>query len=368
VTISKECELNKDRRTEKILLGHPVYWLCQALFWVGLWLLFWVMTATDDHRPFDRMFLLDQTFLCLFGLLFTHIFRTIYYLRGWSRQPWPLLIPKVLISSALFASLGSFLGRRIVALVVGFPFGFERFPIGPFLMNFTQAGSTLLAWSAIYLGYQYQRQLQAAQIERLELNSAIKEAQLQALRHQVNPHFLFNSLNTIRALVDENGEKAREAITKLSELFRASLQTSEHKVISLRDELRTVEAYLTLEKLRFEERLAIEMEIDQTALDTLVPPFLIQILIENALKHGDYIKGACRMLKCEVTTVQDKVRIRVNNPGIFDSTASATGTGLANARERLKLLYGEQATLKLYPNGNEEVTAEVELPRLWQLP
>jgi two-component system LytT family sensor kinase len=359
--------LKRNQRFTQILLGRPIYWFCQALFWVGLWFLFWIMTAADDHRPFDRLFLLDQTFLCLFGLLFTHLFRCNYYLRGWSRLLWPALIPRVLICSALFAMIGSILGRRIVAIIVGFPSEMHRFPIGPFLMSFTQSGSTLLAWSAIYLGYQYQRQLQFARIERLELNSAIKDAQLMALRHQVNPHFLFNCLNTIRALIDENREKAREAITKLSELFRASLQTSEHKVILLRDEMRTVEAYLTLEKLRFEERLAVEMEIDSTALDALVPPFLVQILVENALKHGDYVKGTTRMLECQIQTIDETIRIRISNPGTFDSAATANGTGLANARQRLKLLYADDASLKIYSAAQNKVTAELNLPRLWQL-
>ena len=351
----------------QVLLGHPIYWLFQASFWLGLLLLFWIVSAADSFLRISMLFFLNQTFLCLFGLVSSHLFRALYRLRGWNELPWRSLAPRALGLCAILACAGSFLANRIVCVVLKFPFDLERIPVGPLLMATSQTGLTLVAWSSIYLGYQYQRQLQEAQLERLKLNSVIKEAQLQALRHQVNPHFLFNSLNTIRALVDENREKAREAITNLSELFRASLQTAELKVIPLREELRTVEAYMTLEKLRYEERLVVEMLVDEHSLDTLVPPFLVQTLVENALKHGDYSEDNRRMVKCEIETMETMVRIQVTNAGVLASTVNGNGTGLANAEERLKILYGSEGRLRVYPCEPENVTAEVELPRFWHL-
>ena len=351
----------------QVLLGHRIYWLFQGIFWVGLWMLFWIAFAADSVARIQNVFFLNQTALCLFGMVSSHLVRVLYCLRSWNELKLRSLAPRVLVLCALLACGGSFLSYRIVCLVTRLPFDAERFPVGPLLMATSQAGLALVAWSSIYLGYQYQRQLQESQFERLKLNSVIKEAQLQALRHQVNPHFLFNSLNTIRALVDENRDEAREAITKLSELFRASLQTAEQKVIPLREELRTVEAYLALQKLRFEERLVVAMQIDELSLDTLVPPFLVQTLVENALKHGDHSKDNRRMVKCEIQTRERTVRIRVTNTGVLRPSINGNGTGLANAEERLKILYGSEGRLRVYPCGPGTVTAEIELPRYWSL-
>jgi two-component system LytT family sensor kinase len=347
----------------QVFLGHPIYWLFQAFFWLGLWTLFWIAFAADSVARIQNVFLLNQTVLCFFGLLSSHLVRVLYCLRSWNELRLRSLAPRVLVLCAILACAGSFVAYRIVCLFMRFPFDIERIPAGPLLMATSQAGLALVAWSAIYLGYQYQRQLQESQLERLKLNSVIKEAQLQTLRHQVNPHFLFNSLNTIRALVDENRDEAREAITKLSELFRASLQTAEEKVIPLREELRTVEAYLALQKLRFEERLVVAMQIDELSLDTLVPPFLVQTLVENALKHGDHSSDNKRMVKCEIQTTETTVRIQVKNSGVLGSSINGSGMGLANAEERLKILYGSEGRLRVYPSEPGTVTAEIELPR-----
>jgi two-component system, LytTR family, sensor kinase len=349
----------------QVLLGHPVYWLFQAFFWLGLWTLFWIAVAADSVARIQNVFLLNQTVLCFFGLGSSHLVRVLYCLRSWNELRLQSLAPRILAICALLACAGSFVSYRVVSLVMRFPFDLERIQAGPLLMATSQAGLALVAWSAIYLGYQYQRQLQDSQVERLKLHSVINEAQLQTLRQQVNPHFLFNSLNTIRALVDENRDDAREAITKLSELFRASLQTAEEKVIPLREELRTVEAYLALEKLRFEERLVVVMQIDELSLDTLVPPFLVQTLVENALKHGELSNDNKRTVKCEIQTGETTVRIQVKNSGVLASSINGRGMGLANAGERLKILYGLEGRLRVYPSEPGTVTAEVELPRYW---
>src|SRR5260370_6866489 len=111
------------------------------------------------------------------------------------------------------------------------------------------------------------------EVDRLRLDAAVKESELRALRHQVNPHFLFNSLNAMRSLIDENDVRPREAITQLAELFRASSQNSDRQLIALRKELETVEAFLSLQKLRHQDRLPTEMQIDPHTLHQHIPPF-----------------------------------------------------------------------------------------------
>jgi two-component system, LytTR family, sensor kinase len=347
--------------------GHPVYWLCQALFWFGLWVTSWLASKTDlNFHQSDVQFWI-QTCLYAFGISDTHFIRCLYHWRRWWQLSWLSLLPRIFGICALLSCINSFLSNRMVVINMQMPSSLEQLPVSSMVIAATQSGITLVAWSAIYLLYQYQRRFKDSEVARLELNSAIKEAQLQALRFQVNPHFLFNCLNTIRSLVDENPHKAREAITKLSELLRASLRTSEKKVIPLREELHAVEAYLMLEKFRYEERLTVEMFVDPSAMETLLPPFLIQTLMENALKHGDYLAKNRRLVSCRISTIQEKVKIVVANPGSLNVDQPGNGTGLINATERLKMIYGLNAHLRLYASDDKKVTAEVELPRLWQI-
>jgi hypothetical protein len=137
-----------------VLLGHQIYWLFQAFFWLGLWTLFWIASVADSVARIQNVFFLDQTALCLFGLVSSHLVRALYWLRGWNELRLRCLAPRVLVFCAILACAGSFLADRIVCLVMRFPFDVERIPVGPLLMATSQAGLALVAWSAIYLGYQ----------------------------------------------------------------------------------------------------------------------------------------------------------------------------------------------------------------------
>src|SRR5271166_4566284 len=159
------------RDWRQVWAGHPTYWLSQAFFWLGLWLSFWIVSAADSRLRLDEIFLLNHTCLCVFGLVSSHLFRAIYYLRHWSKLAWLMLIPRVILFCVAFACLESFLANWIVSFIVRFPSASPRIPVGPLLMESTQTALTLVAWSAIYLGYQYQRQLQESKIEQLNLTA-----------------------------------------------------------------------------------------------------------------------------------------------------------------------------------------------------
>jgi LytS/YehU family sensor histidine kinase len=242
--------------------------------------------------------------------------------------------------------------------------GESPFPtLARFSFQFAKSLLTLFAWAAIYFGYRLQQMLRTAQLDRLRLDAAVKEAELKALRSQVNPHFLFNSLNTIRALIDEDRLKAREGITRLAELFRASLRSSEVDTVALRTELQTVNAYLALEKLRFEDRLQIEMDVDPRAMEMSIPPFVLQTLIENAFKHGIYPQSAGGVIGCMVRATPTGMNISVTNPGRLPSGEKYRESGIANARGRLKLIYGANASLDIVQDEPKLVTVKMFIPQ-----
>ncbi len=199
-------------------------------------------------------------------------------------------------------------------------------------------------------------------VERLRLDAAVKEAELRALRSQMNPHFLFNSLNCLRALIPRELDRPREAITILAELLRSSLALGHNHLVPLSQELETADNYLALEQMRFESRLRVVRRIDPEALPRPVPPFVLQTLIENAIKFGvsRFNDGSEVVVTARINPA-DRLELSVENRGRLDGAASGTGVGLRNARERLALLFGPSASLVLKQNG-DRVVALVMIP------
>jgi two-component system, LytTR family, sensor kinase len=369
------------REIMRILFGHSLYWACQIACWLGLWALFFLIFISGTTRQLSTPLLIEQTLYCSFGLIGTHLLRILFYWFDWNRLPLFALIPRVLVATILLGIVEVWGIHAVFAALIPvrpvyhglyhiphvpmrIPEGEQRFHSLPRFVwfEFGKCALTLFAWSAVYFGYQYQKQLKAVQLESLRLDAAVKEAELKALRSQVNPHFLFNSLNTIRALIDESPPKAREGVTRLAELFRGALRMSELNTIPLRVELQTVDAYLALEQLRFEDKLKVRMDIDQTTLAFPVPPFLVQSLIENAFKHGVYGRQHGGEISCEIRPQSDGLSISISNPGRLPPEGPRKESGLANARARLELIYGSRASLRLHQDASDHIVTSVFLP------
>lgn len=386
--IAEAHPINADARSPKnktlwLLFGHRTYWLGQLAAWVGIWLLFCAIfvSALSDVRT--TYFLVDQAFFCVLGLAATHLLRAIFFFFRWDALNLVSQLSRVLLIILVLSAAESWtftwlrppLHHEVSTRLVPRPQlpgprihrnepTEATFPnLARFSFEFAKTLLTLFAWAAIYFGYRLQQMLKEAQLDRLRLDAAVKEAELKALRSQVNPHFLFNSLNTIRALIDEDRLKAREGITRLAELFRASLRSSQVDTVSLRAELQTVNAYLALEKLRFEDRLQIQMDVDPKAMEMTIPPFVLQTLIENAFKHGIYPQSAGGVISCVVQTSPAGMNISVTNPGRLPSEEKYQESGIANARARLKLIYGEKAALDIAQEGPLLVLVKLFLPQ-----
>ena len=366
-----------------ILFGHRTYWLGQLAAWAGIWLLFCAIfvAALSDART--TYFLVDEAFFCVLGLIATHLLRAIFFFLHWDTHGLAYQLPRLLLVIFLLSAGESwtFISFRPplhheVSARIGPHAQFQgprmrraensesSFPtVARFSFQFAKSLLTLFAWAAIYFGYRLQQMLKTAQLDRLRLDAAVKESELKALRSQVNPHFLFNSLNTIRALIDEDRLKAREGITRLAELFRASLRSSEVDTVPLRTELQTVNAYLALEKLRFEDRLQIEMEVDPKAAEMSIPPFVLQTLIENAFKHGIYPQSAGGVISCLIEATPGGMNVSVTNPGRLPPEEKYRESGIANARARLKLIYGANATLDIVQDEPKLVTVKMFVPQ-----
>ncbi|MCE2612957.1 histidine kinase [Flavobacteriaceae bacterium D16] len=220
---------------------------------------------------------------------------------------------------------------------------------------------SVFGWVILYLVIKLLLKLNADRIERLELNANLKQAQLNTLKGQINPHFMFNSLNNIRGLMLEDVEKSRDMLTKLSEMLRYSLTKNNINAIALRDELEMVDHYVDLSKIQFEDRMTFVKEIAPESLNLEIPPMIIQLLVENAAKHGIGNLKEGGEIKL-ITRVQDQtLDIRVYNSGQLKLDSGSTQLGLQNIRQRLKLLYGGKATFTLEQLG-DQVLAHIKIP------
>lgn len=271
---------------------------------------------------------------------------------------------------------GSFLVTASLFGAMNFAFGYLYVKIGPsltekelqyfknydgFWIHVINSLFIIGAWLVTYLVIKLLLKLNKDRIERLELNTSLKQAQLNTLKGQINPHFMFNSLNNIRALMLEDVDKSREMLTKLSEMLRFSLTNNNTNGIAVQEELEMVDNYIALSKIQLENRLQFHTKIDPQALQLQIPPMIIQLLVENATKHGisDLKDGGIINLNIEKNS--DELRILVTNTGTLKISKGSTQLGLKNIRQRLNLLYGDKAAFKL-TEVNNEVVAEIKIP------
>lgn len=217
------------------------------------------------------------------------------------------------------------------------------------------------AWMVTYLVIKLLLKLNQDRIERLELNTNLKQAQLNTLKGQINPHFMFNSLNNIRGLMLEDVERSREMLTKLSEILRYSLTKNNINDIAVREELEVVDNYIDLSKIQFEDRLEFIKKVDTDTLDLRIPPMVIQLLVENAAKHGiANLKNGGRII-LTIKKQTDQLLIEVRNTGKLEISKDSTQLGLNNIKQRLRLLYADRASFKLEEVA-DEVMAQIIIP------
>jgi hypothetical protein len=339
-----------------------IYWFCQLTGWTLLIGVEYTAYVLADGFDPDTLYLaIANIFL---GVTLTHLYRLMIRRWNWVRLPFFRLAPRVLLSVFVLALIMTMVNLPIDRLVVPQHLVGEPWPVIGYLMSF---GKTMLAWVLSYTAYHYVEENRNAEIERILLKTSIRETEAKVLRSQLNPHFVFNALNSIRALVYENPVKAQQGITQLSNLLRNSLLADRRKTVELREEIKTVEDYLALEKVRYEDRLTSSIDLDSRTLFWQVPPMMLQTLVENAIKHGvsTAIKGG--FVEVKSSLVADKLHILIRNTGVLGDKEASGGFGLANTAQRLELLYGPDAQFHIFQEddnhtGEPVVCAEITIP------
>ena len=247
--------------------------------------------------------------------MLTHFLRPVMARWKWKQLGWRSLIPRISARRSCCRRLWYAILYSWIHGVVGLPWN-SKYSIALILVCDECFGAMFFsAWLCLYFFYNVFERLNRSEIERFQLMTSVKEAELRALKSQVNPHFIFNSLNSLRALIDEDPARARKAVTQLANLLRYSLQSGQLETVPFEDELGIVNDYLALEQVRHEERLRLRLDIAPEALHLPIPPMLLQTLVENAVKYGISPRPEGGEIAIVARKEGGTLRIQVSNPG-----------------------------------------------------
>ena len=329
-----------------MLMGGMAYWMAQLVGWTAYCSLIIVAVYTSSPEKLNARLYIGVFTLIVFGILVTHLQRWLILKYDWLNKKLGILIPRLIVSSLasgiLITTFSVFAGY-IIHYDTGVK---EPVQLSNFVLNAISFMTIVLFWNAIYFTYHYFQKSRKQEVENLELESVSKESELKNLRSQLNPHFLFNSLNSIRALVDIEPAKAKTSITTLSNLLRRSLVLGKETEVDMRSELEMARSYLDLEKVRFEERLQVTWEIDPDVFSFRLPPFVVQMMVENAVKHGISKLKEGGEIYVKAFGGDGIVIVQVINSGTLGEEVDL-GVGIKNTRQRLALQYGTSASFSL---------------------
>ena len=241
--------------------------------------------------------------------------------------------------------------------------GLSAGPAIVLLLNTINWAFVFMVWLVLYFGALAVRQFRSAELRESELARALQLAELRLLKSQLNPHFLFNALNTVRSLIAHDPPRAQDAVTRLANTLRYTLTSAREELVSLAQELEIVQDYLDLESLRLEDRLSIDCEVSAEARGVRIPVMLLQTVVENAIKHGIAELPAGGVLRIHGELRNDALVIEVENPRpVAPRREVGEGIGLRNAAERLRLLFGERASLDVDLSRPDMATTRVRIP------
>ena len=322
------------------------FWVLQVFVWLIIGLINFSVQYFAGHFSATISWI-NFTGMAVGGFIVTSTYRLFL-----KRQPFYLkLKPSRLILTLLATGLlQSFLWIGFIYLI-SLPFAAKlNINFLQLLFNLAPLLTIVLAWDFVYLSYHLIKRYHINEIEKWKLEAEVQKAHLGALKSQINPHFLFNALNNIRALILEDPTLAREMLIKFADIFRHSLHYSGEKLITVAEELDILKRYFEILKLQYEDKLHYTIVSDNEALKKNIPPMILQLLVENAIKHGIALTIEGGIITVEVSSKKGELLLRVKNSGtlqVKNTLEESLGIGLNNVSERLSLIYPGKAKLMI---------------------
>ncbi|HWS99670.1 MAG TPA: histidine kinase [Pyrinomonadaceae bacterium] len=290
------------------------------------------------------------------------------------KQHWRRSVLVHVFASTLLSFATGIAGHLLLSLkygaVLGRPYSFQnslRFAVS----NYTEGVGTYLLVAFLAYAYSYYQRYRQGELRATRLEAQLSQAQLQALKMQLHPHFLFNTLHSISALLHRDTDGARKMISRLGDFLRLTLENAGTQEVTLKQEMEFLRCYLEIERIRFQDRLTTRVHVDPEALDTHVPNLILQPIVENAIRHG--VAPRSTPGEIEIRAKQEegflRIRIRDNGPGLPMNRSTESlfkkGLGLANTQTRLDRLYGARHRFEIAndPEGGLAVTLEIPAAR-----
>lgn len=333
-----------------------IYWYCQIFGWS-----FFVIVNSIFLGLSYQTTLKDYFFYFLtmpIGIGISHVYRLFIIKQKILNLKIPVQLFLIILFSVIKATVFFFMTVGLSKMFGLVKADLSYVYISSSVINFTVV---FCLWNVIYFGFQYFQNYKRTEINSLRYLAASKESELNNLKAQLNPHFMFNSMNSIRALIDEDPSKAKIAVTQLSNILRKTLLIDRVKEVLLKEEIELVKDYLNLEHIRYEERLSYEFKISEEVLNCKIPPFIIQTQVENAIKHGiSKIPGKGEIL-IEAFIEANSLKLKVSNTGKLNHEKPLTGVGFKNSIQRLELLYGDKGSIVINELNNL-VVVEINIP------
>lgn len=328
---------------------------------------------TDSNPPTVRRWVWVSWLVgfVILGIVITHGLRALALAREWHSKGIGSLVLRIILASMACGVTMTLVAGPMAILLQGIELPPEEwFDSSISVVAFSSL--LFVGWSIAYFGFHYYCAFQGGALKQARLESSLRQAQLEALRGQLDPHFLFNSLNTIRSLIPLEATSAREAVTELANVLRTTLYETRESTVPLRIEMETVRQYLALEQRRHCDRMSVHVHVADDVANDPVPPLLIQTLVENAVKHGIEPSEAGGCISVSASRAGATLEIRISNPGRLVQSRENTpnpharpptgGVGLENSRIRLSLLFGPEASLELRPSTPETIEVVVRIP------
>lgn len=340
----------------------PYYWICQILGWsafILVYIFFYLSLRTRETPHFYEVLIVEA----LVGFFVTHIMRIFILRFKFVDMPVNKQVIAIFFISFVFSLIYATIGASLEQYLMIEADRQRNIPLINKILRASMGCFTfILIWNLIYFAYHYVIKTRQAQFDRVRLEALVKELELKTIKSHINPHFIFNALNSIRALIDENPNRARNAITELSNILRSSMQAEKVETVPFEKELNIVKDYLALEYIRFEDRLKIVYQIDEDTLDQPVPPMMLQTLVENAIKHGIGKQISGGVVKVISDFTDNFHELIVQNSGILNGHINEDGFGLSSTRNRLQLLFGEKANFEIKQVETGLVEARILIP------
>ena len=340
-----------------------LFWALQLAGW-GSWALTFYFGMLVWEKP-SAMYMIYLPIISVIGVLITLVLRALYR-ATWTRD---IVVRALAVLIGCYVAGAVWMSSRVLI--------FEELFLQPsnagksFWAHFdgsSRAFMVMVLWSALYFGIKFYMMAQEEMQRRLKATAMAHEAQLKMLHYQLNPHFLFNTLNAISTLIlDKDNSLANSMVTRLSRFLRYSLDNDPMLKVTVVDEVEALKLYLDIEKVRFDERLRLIFDIEQAAKMALMPSLLLQPLVENAIKYAisQAINGGAIAVSASVSGNDLVLSVADDGPGLDlrnGRLPKGGGVGLANCRERLKEIYGSEQSFRLGATEPHGLTVTIRIP------